>query len=72
MGRTESDAVAKALESFDEAASDLLTVVFIEVVGAEVEILAIMLEEMPDDGQDGVNYRDRCLFGTRLAARRRN
>jgi len=43
-GRISSDTVAESLESLDEAASDLLSVVFIEVVGAEVDILAVVLE----------------------------
>ena len=38
------DAIAQTLQSFDEATRDLLPVVFVEVVGAEVDIVAVVLE----------------------------
>ena len=42
--RIDSDAIAQTLQSFDQTASDLLAVVFVKVVGAEIDIRTVVLE----------------------------
>jgi hypothetical protein len=42
--RIESDAVAESFESSDEPVGDLLAVVFVKVVGAEVGVRTVVLE----------------------------
>src|SRR5207245_2181936 len=58
------DLVAEAFQAADETAVDLLTVAFVEVTGAEVDVLAIVVQEVPDDAEDAVGDGDDGLVLT--------
>ena len=48
------DGVAELLEAVDQAAFGRCAIVLVEVGGAEVDVWAIVLEQVPDDHQNGV------------------
>src|SRR5207302_5825625 len=50
-GGLQFDGIAEIFETADEAALDLLAVTFLKVAGAEVDVLAVVVEEMPDDAE---------------------
>src|SRR6185295_9651714 len=52
--------MSQRLEAFDQVLGQALRVEFIEVVGPEVLEGLAHLEDMVDDHQDGVGYRDGC------------
>ncbi len=55
------DGVAELLEAVDQAALGGDAIALVEIGRAEVDVGAIVLEQVPNDHQNGVSDGHRCL-----------